>query len=150
MCLLLLTALPVEARSQYFDIPKWPGDGESCPAPNDIKSILGVFSAPAKTAHVDWMGVLPRAGGASVVAFEKAVFVLTEKNSETRGFLSSCIYATSTGKYLSMRLDAGNKHDEIVMWIDKSPSWVSSKDFSSTSILECADQKPSACGFFLK
>lgn len=145
----LFAVFAVGAGCQYFDIPVSPGDEESCPSPRDIKNNHGVFRSLAKSEGVEWVGVLPGEGLASVVAFEKAIFVLAEENSETRGFLSSCIYATSEGKYLSMRLNAGNKHDDI-MWVVRSSSWRISQDFSSKKILECSDKSERACGFFLK
>jgi len=145
----VLAVLQAEANSQYFDIPVWPGAEESCPAPGNIRYNGGVYRSPAKSDGVDWTGVLPNEGSATVVAFEKAVFVLTEKNSETRGFLSSCIYATSQGRYLNMRLDAGDKYDEV-MWVVKSSSWNKSPSFSSQAILECTNKHERACVFFLK
>lgn len=141
--------LTAEANSRYFDIPTWPGDEESCPAPKNIQSERGVFSSPAKSQGVDWIGVLPSDGIESVVAFEKAVFVLAEEYSEIRGFLSSCNYATSKGRHLSMRLDAGNKPDQV-MWIVRLSSWSRSQIFSSKQILECADKSERACAFFLR
>jgi hypothetical protein len=145
----LFAIFPAGASSQYFDIPTWPGDEESCPTPGHIKNNRGVFVSPAKSQGVDWIGVLPSDGIENVVAFEKAVFVLAEENSETRGFLSSCIYTTSKGRYLSMRLDAGNKPDEV-MWIVRLSSWSRSPVFSSKQILECADKSERACAFVLK
>lgn len=145
----LFAIFSTEASNQYFDIPDWPGDEESCPMPGHIKNNRGVFISPSKSEGVDWVGVLPGDGLASVVAFEKAVFVLTEENSKTRGFLISCIYTTSEGRYLRMRPNTGNKNDEI-MWIVRTSSWKRSGDFSSKTILECADKGERACGFFLK
>lgn len=141
--------LATEASNQYFDTPAWPGDEESCPTPRNIQSNRGVYSSPAKSENVGWVGVLAYGGGEDVLAFEKAIFVLTEESSETRGFLSSCIYATSHGRYLSMRLDGGNKHDGI-MWITRLSSWKRSKIFSSKTIMECTDKGEHACGFVLK
>lgn len=141
--------LTAEANSRYFDAPTWPGDEESCPAPRNMQNDRGVFSSPAKLKGVYWTGVLLNGVMERAVTFEKAVFVLTEKYSENRGFLSSCIYATSEGRYLHMRLDAGNRHDEV-MWIARSLSWSKTQEFSSGTILECTDKGERACGFFLK
>lgn len=145
----LFISMTADASSQYFDIPVWPGDEEYCPAPGNIQNDRGVFSSPAKAQGVDWVGVLPNDEIENVVAFEKAVFVLAEKNSETLGFLSSCIYTTSKGRYLSMRPGAGNKPDEV-MWIVRLSSWSRSKAYSSRQILECTDKGERACAFFVK
>ncbi|MBC3256900.1 DUF3757 domain-containing protein [Pseudomonas paralactis] len=144
----LLSIMAAQASSKYFDIPAWPGDEESCPAPGNIHSSHGVFRAPAKSEGVDWVGMSQGDVGENVLAFTKAIFVLAEQNSESRGFLASCIYRTSAGRYLSMRLD-GNEYGHI-MWIARSASWRQSQDFSSKTILECTDKGTRACGFFIK
>ena len=145
----LFAALSAQANSQNFDIPVWTGDEESCPTPRSIQFNGGVFRSPAKSEGVDWVGVLPGDGIANVVEFDKAVFVLTEENSETRGFLISCIYKTVDERYLKMRPNTGNRHDEI-MWIVRPSSWKRSGDFSSKRILVCADKAERGCAFFLK
>ncbi|WP_446739788.1 DUF3757 domain-containing protein [Pseudomonas sp. TH49] len=145
----MLTFSAAEASNQYFDIPVWPGDEESCPTPRNIRNNGNVFSAPAKSESVGWIGMLPGDGIENVVSFEKAVFVLTQEYSDIRGLLSACIYAMSKGRYLRMRLGSGTKHEEI-MWIVRSYLWRRSQDFSYKIILECTEKNERACGFFLK
>jgi hypothetical protein len=145
----LFTVATAQARSNYFDIPVWPGDEESCPAPNNIENNNGIFSSSAKTNGVNWTGVIIDDADDQVIKFEKGVFVLAEDNSLTRGFINGCIYVTQQGHYLNMRIDVGENYEEL-MWVVKSTAWRPSRALSSNHILECVDQEPGRCGFFLK
>ncbi|WP_425220321.1 DUF3757 domain-containing protein [Pseudomonas allokribbensis] len=135
--------------SKYFDIPAWPGSQESCPSPRDIKNRVGIFTSPAKSDGAEWVGVLVDGAMESVTNFKKGLFVLTHEGVDSSGFLSSCIYATSGGRYLNMRLDLGENYKQV-MWVGRSLSWRESRGFSSPAILECTDKITAACSFFLR
>ena len=135
--------------SKYFDTPAWPGSQESCPSPRDIKSRVGIFTSPAKSDGAEWVGVLVGGEMESVTNFKKGFFVLTHEGVDSSGFVSGCVYVTSGGRYLNMRLDLGGNYKQI-MWVGRSLSWSESRDFSSPAILECTDKTAAACSFFMR
>lgn len=149
LCSQLFTFVHAAPGSNDLNIPDWPGDQESCPSPRDIKGVMGIFSAPAKSEGVEWTGVLVDGAMEAVTNFEKSYFVLTHQGVDKVGFINSCIYVTSGGRYLNMHLDLGG-HYKQVMWIGSSLSWKESRDFSSSTILECTDTYRDACSFYLK
>lgn len=137
------------APSSYFEIPDWSGDQESCPLPRDIKSAMGVFTAPAKSEGAEWVGVLLNGAMDAVTRFEKSYFVVTRQGVDKVGFINDCIYMTSGGRYLNMRLDLGGNYKQV-MWVRSSLSWKESGDFSSSTVLECSDTYRDACSFYLR
>ncbi|MBM0284981.1 DUF3757 domain-containing protein [Pseudomonas chlororaphis] len=149
LCSQLFTFVYAAPASNYLNIPDWPGDQESCPSPRDIKGMMGIFSAPAKSEGAEWVGVLVDGAMEAVTNFEKSYFVLTHQGGDKVGFINSCIYVTSGGRYLNMHLDLGG-HYKQVMWVGSSLSWKESRDFSSSTILECTDTYRDACSFYLK
>ncbi|WP_186828373.1 DUF3757 domain-containing protein [Pseudomonas chlororaphis] len=149
LCSQLFTFVYAAPGSNYFDIPDWSGDQESCPVPRDINSKVGVFTAPAKNEGAEWVGVLLDGAMETITHFEKSYFVLTREGVDKVGFINNCIYQTSGGRYLNMRLDLGANYKQV-MWIGNSLSWKTSRDFSSSTILECTDTYRDACSFYLR
>ncbi|MGE7959541.1 DUF3757 domain-containing protein [Pseudomonas sp. NPDC089530] len=149
LCSQLFTVAHAASGSSYFDIPDWPGDQESCPLPRDIKSQLGIFTAPAKGGGAEWVGVLVDGAMEAVTSFEKSYFVVTRQGVDKAGFINDCIYTTSGGRYLNMRLDLGGNYKQV-MWVGSSSSWKESRDFSSSAVLECSDTYRGACSFYLR
>ncbi|MBP5059712.1 DUF3757 domain-containing protein [Pseudomonas chlororaphis] len=149
LCSQLFTFSHAAPGSNYFNIPDWSGDQGSCPLPRDIKARTGVFTAPAKNEGAEWVGVLVDGVMEAVTNFEKSYFVLTHQGVDKVGFINNCIYVTSGGRYLNMHLDLGSNYKQV-MWIGNSLSWKESRDFSSSTILECTDTYRDACSFYLR
>lgn len=149
LCSQLFVFAHAASDKKMTEAPAWPGNQESCPAPKDIQNRAEIFTSPAKSDGAEWVGVVLGGSMESITNFEKGFFVLTKKNIDSSGFISSCIYLTSGGKYLNMRLELGENYKQI-MWVGRSVSWKESRDFSSPSILECTDKNQGACGFFLR
>lgn len=146
---LLLYSLFAEAQNQYFKIPMWPDSQESCPLPRDINQNSEIFTSPAKTDGAEWVGVLIGGEHESVLDFEKGLFVLTQDDYNGSGFLSSCIYSTSGGRYLNMRLELGMKYQQT-MWIEHVSPWKPPSDNPTSAMLECDSKKLAGCAFYLE
>ncbi|RON54384.1 DUF3757 domain-containing protein [Pseudomonas frederiksbergensis] len=146
---LVLYSAFVEAQNQYFNVSMWPDSEEACPLPQEIKKHAEIFTSPAKTDDAEWVGVLVGGQNEGVTDFEKGLFVLTQDDYNGVGVLSSCIYRTSGGKYLNMRLELGKQYQRT-MWIERVSQWKPSSDHPSPIMLECDSKDLAGCAFHLE
>ncbi|PWE38317.1 DUF3757 domain-containing protein [Pseudomonas prosekii] len=150
VCLsLLLLSISATAQSQYFRTSVWPDSEESCPLPQDIHNNAGIFTAPASTDGVEWIGAVADGQNDRVKDFHKGLFVLTKDEYNGLGILSSCMYELSGGQFLAMRLDLGKNYQQG-MWIELASQWSKSADGALPTMLECNSKEAAGCAFYLE
>ncbi|MFL1514125.1 DUF3757 domain-containing protein [Pseudomonas prosekii] len=150
VCLsLLLLSISATAQSQYFRTSVWPDSEESCPLPQDIHNNAGIFTAPASTDGVEWIGAVVDGQNDRVKDFHKGLFVLTKDEYNGLGILSSCMYELSGGQFLAMRLDLGKNYQQG-MWIELASQWSKSADGALPTVLECNSKEAAGCAFYLE
>jgi len=116
---------------------------EFCPDPKEIKVIAGfVLRADTQSGNGEWIKVLQRDRGVSVIGFERGVFRPSKDDAKV-GHLESCTFLTTGMEVadLAFRPEVNPK-----VSLAYPPAWKEKQDAKGT-YFECTSKDLQGCAF---
>lgn len=122
---------------------------ESCPEPTAIQHTAGIYTAAARTAGNEWLGVVSSPAPKEIKAFESATFYSGEGTKETVGVFGKCTYISENGDAVDLRYQQG-RTSEVSVKLKNTSAWQREDGPFGLVVYECKSKEKSACAFVIR